>query len=175
MALNKSEFREVIHASREQVWEVLFSQYGEIHLHNPTMQSSHYMNGATEGEVGCLRHTKFSDKLFLEEEITEATEAERLTVVATRHNLPFLREMRATYELSDLDDGSTELKMTSYASTSPGFMIYLMRGQLGRSLAKHLFGMKYYIETGKTVSMDRYQEVFDSYAASAAQPREAVA
>jgi len=43
-------------------------------------------------------------------------------------------------------------------------MIYLMRGQLGASLRKHLFGMRYYIETGKTVSMDDYDEVFSGYA-----------
>ncbi len=163
MALNQSELREVIHASREDVWAVLFAQYGDIHLHNPTMQSSHYMHEAQPGEVGCERHCKFSDKLFLEERIAEADELRSLTVVATRHNLPFLREMRATYELTELGDGATEVKMTSSASTSPGFMIYLMRGQLAKSLAKHLFGMKYYIETGGTVTLDDYGRVHRAY------------
>ncbi len=163
MALNKTEFVEVIRAPRDKVWDVLFAQYGDIHLHNPTMQSSHYMHGAHEGELGCVRHCQFSDKLFLEERIAEVDD-HRVTVAATEHNLPFLREMRATYELSVLADDVTELKMTSYASTSPRFMIYLMRGQLGRSLAKHLFGMKYYIETGKTVDMKSYDTVFEAYA-----------
>ena len=164
MALNKSEFVEVIHASKERVWKVLFAEYGDIHVHNPTMQASNYMNGAEHGELGCMRHTKFSDKLFLDEKIAELDEHRSLTVVATEHNLPFLRQMSATYELSDRGDGTTELKMTSYASTFPGFMIYLMRGQLGASLRKHLFGMRYYIETGKTVSMENYDEVYSSYA-----------
>ncbi|MCO4747034.1 MAG: hypothetical protein KC912_19715 [Proteobacteria bacterium] len=163
MAPNKSEFTETIHAPVEAVWDVLFHQYGDIHVHNPTMQSSGYMNGATKGEVGCLRHTEFSDKLFLDEAISDAVDQRRLTVVATEHNLPFLREMSAIYELSPNPDGTTELRMTSSASTFPSFMIYLMRGQLGQSLKKHLFGMKYYIETGKTVDMDQYDEVFEGY------------
>ncbi len=170
MALNKSEFISVVHASRDAVWDVLFSQYGDIHLHNPTMQASHYMHGAEKGELGCVRHCDFSDKLFLQERIDEVDGTSSVSVVATEHNLPFLREMRATYELSDLGEGRTEVRMTSYASTSPGFMIYLMRGQLGKSLAKHLFGMKVYIETGKTVSMEDYDDVFRSYASAPSHP-----
>jgi len=164
MALNKSEFVEVIQASKEEVWQVLFSEYGDIHVHNPTMQASNYMDGAERGELGCVRHTKFSDKLFLDEKIEEFEEHRSVTVVATEHNLPFLRKMSATYELSDAGDGTTELKMTSYASTFPGFMIYLMRGQLGASLRKHMFGMRYYIKTGKTVTMEDYDKVHKSYA-----------
>ncbi|MEO0603890.1 MAG: SRPBCC family protein, partial [Myxococcota bacterium] len=136
MALNKSEFIEIINAPRERVWDVLFSQYGDIHLHNPTMQSSHYLHGAERGELGCVRHTQFTDKLFLVEEIAEFEDGRSVTIVATEHNLPFLRKMSATYELSDATDGGTQVKMTSYASTFPGFMIYLMRGQLGASLRK---------------------------------------
>jgi predicted nucleic acid-binding Zn finger protein len=38
-----------------------------------------------------------------------------------------------------------------------------MKGQLGKGLNKHLFGLKYYIETGKTVNLDNYSEVFKNY------------
>lgn len=71
--------------------------------------------------------------------------------------------MSAVYELSSIEAGKTEVKMTSYVSTSPGFMIYLMKGQLGKGLEKHLFGLKYYLETGKTVNSDNYAKVFKSY------------
>ncbi len=117
MALNKSEFVEVINARPEAVWRVLFEEYGDIAVHNPTMQSSHYMHGASEGAVGCSRHCDFSDKLFLDEEIAEADELRSVTVVASEHNLPFLREMRATYELKPVGEDATELTMTSWAST----------------------------------------------------------
>lgn len=161
--MNKSEFREVINASKEKTWEVLFNQYGDIHIHNPTMQSSNYMHNASRGELNCVRHCKFSDKLYLDEKITEANENNSFTIVVTEHNLPFVKEMSATYELSSIGNEMTEVKMTSFNSFSPSFMKYLMRGQMGKSLVKHLFGLKYYIETGKTVNKDNYSKIFKIY------------
>ena len=163
MKMHKSEFTEVINASKEKTWEVLFSQYGDIHLHNPTMESSNYMNGASRGELDCIRHCEFGGKVFVDEKITEVNENNSFTIVVTEHNIPFVKEMSATYELFSIDDEVTEVKMTSYKSFSPRFMKYLMRGQLGKPLIKHLFGLKYYVETGKTVTMDNYSAIFKNY------------
>lgn len=161
--MNKSVLKETINASKEAVWEVLFNQYGDIHIHNPTMPESNYMHGATKGEVNSERHCMFNDKLFVDEKITKATKNESVTIVVTKHNLPFLKDMSATYELSTINKELTEVKMTSMNSFSPGFMKYLMRGQLRKAVATHLFGMKYYIETGKTVNKDNYSKIFKSY------------
>ncbi len=161
--MNKSEFIEVVKASKEKTWDVLFNQYGDIHIHNPTMQSSGYMNDATKGELNCVRHTEFTDKLYLDEKITEVNGNDSFTVVVTEHNLPFVNEMSATYELTAKGDHVTEIKMTSFNSFNPGFMKYLMRGQLKKPIYKHLFGMKYYIETGKTVNKENYSRVFKNY------------
>ena len=165
--MNKSEFREVINASKEKTWEVLFTQYGDIHVHNPGMISSNYMHNATNGELNCERHCQFNDKLSLDEKITEIDENNSFTVVVTEHNLPFIKEMSATYELSSIGSMTsnevTEVKMTSFVSFSPGFMKYLMRGQLGKGLVQHLFGLKYFIETGKAVDSHNYSKIFKSY------------
>lgn len=161
--MSQSEFKEIINASLEKTWEVLFNQYGEIHIHNPTMEFSEYMNGGSKGELNCVRHCKFSKKLYLDEKITEVIENKFFKVVVERHNLPLLNEMSATYELTSIGDNKTEVKMTSYSTTSPGFMIYLMRGQLGKSLKQHLFGLRYFIETGNTVNNKNYTKVFKSY------------
>lgn len=165
--MNKSEFREVINASKEKTWQVLFTQYGEIHVHNPAMMASNYLHNATKGELNCVRHCQFNEKLCLDEKITEVDENNSFTVVVTKHNLPFIKTMSATYELSSIEnktgDEATQVKMTSCVSFSLGFMKYLMRGQLGKGLVQHLFGLKYFIETGKTVSADNYSKVFKSY------------
>jgi hypothetical protein len=165
--MNKSEFRDVINAPKEKTWEVLFTQYGDIHVHNPGMISSNYMHNAKRGELNCGRHCQFNEKLSLIEKITEVDANNSFTVVVTRHNLPFIKEMSATYELSSIEsmtgDEVTEIKMTSFVSFSPGFMKYLMRGQLGKGLVKHLFGLKYYIETGKVVDSHNYTEIYKSY------------
>lgn len=161
--MNKTEFKEVVNASKEKVWEVLFNQYGDIHVHNPTMKSSNYMHNATKGELNCVRHCKFTDKLNLDEKITKVNENDSFTVVVTKHNLPFVKEMSATYELASIGDEMTEIRMTSLNSFSPGFMKYLMKGQMSKSIVKHLFGMKYYLETGKTVDKGNYSEVVKNY------------
>ncbi len=161
--MNKSEFRETVNASVEKTWEVLFNQYGDIHIHNPNMVSSEYMNNASKGELNCVRHCKFSEKLFLDEKTTEVVKNKFFKVVVEKHNLPLLKHMSATYELSSVGDNKTEIKMTSYSSTSPGFMIHLMKGQMGKSLVQHLFGLKYFIETGKIVDKKNYSETFNSY------------
>ena len=161
--MSKSEYREVINASKEKTWEVLFNQYGDIHIHNPGMPTSKYIGNATKGALNCARHCTFDDKLWLEETITEVNENNSFKVVAYNHNLPLLKEMSAIYELSSIGDNKTEVKMTSFATTSPGFMIYLMKGQLGKGLKQHLFGLKYYLETRKTVNKDNYSEIFRNY------------
>ncbi|MEM7117553.1 MAG: hypothetical protein AAF614_34290 [Chloroflexota bacterium] len=161
--MNRSEFKEVINASREKTWDVLFNQYGDIHIHNPLMTSSSYLNNASRGGLDCVRHTEFPGKLYLDEKITEVDKNHSFTIVVTEHNLPFVKEMSATYELNSIEDEVTEVKMTSFNSFSPRFMKYLMRGQSGKSLVKHLFGLKYYIETGKTVNMENYSEIFNKY------------
>jgi hypothetical protein len=84
-------------------------------------------------------------------------------MVADDHNLPMMRAMSATYELKSLGAHKTQLTMTSNAKSFPGFMIYLMKGQLAKGLEMHLFGMKYYIETGKTVSKEKFAQVYKEY------------
>lgn len=161
--MSKSVFKEVINASKEKVWDVLFNQYGDIHVHNPGMIASHYMNNGTKGALNSKRHVNFSEKLWLDETITEMEEFKRVKMVADDHNLPMMREMSAIYELKALGDDKTELTMTSNATSSPSFMMFLMKGQLAKGLAQHLFGMKYYIETGKTVSKEKFAEVYKAY------------
>lgn len=152
-----------INASVEQVWDVLFNQYGDIHIHNPTMQSSNYINDSVKGDINVVRHCQFNDKLFLDEKITDFNENESVTIEVIKHNLPMLKHLSATYELKSLGSNKTELRMVSQNSTSLGFMIHLMKGQLKKSVGQHLFGMKYFIETGKTVDMQNYKKIYKKY------------
>ena len=139
-----------INAPVEKVWDVLFNQYGDIHIHNPTMESSSYLNNSVKGGMDVVRHCKFNEKLFLDEKITDYKENKYVTIEVIKHNLPMLKDLSATYDLRPLGNNKTELIMTSKNSASPSFMIHLMKGQLRKSVGQHLFGMKYFIETGKS-------------------------
>ena len=57
--MNQSELHQTINATPGKVWETLFSQYGDIHLHNPTMTASSYLGDASEGAPGVARHCEF--------------------------------------------------------------------------------------------------------------------
>lgn len=162
--LNRTEFHDVINASKERVWDVLFHQYGDIHIHNPTMVTSNYMHGGSHGELNVVRHCKFSDKLFLDEKITQINGTDSFKIEVVDHNLPFVKEMSAIYELKAVGPEKTELKMISFNSFSPDFMKYLMKGQMAKSLRQHLFGMKYYTETGLIVTKENYAETHKNYA-----------
>lgn len=161
--MKKSEFTEVVNASVEATWEVLFSQYGEIHVHNPNMPKSSYLGSDTKGGLNCARRCWFDDKLWLDEKITAVDEHRSFKVEAYNHNLPMMKDMAAIYELTPVGQDKTKITMTSMAGTSPGFMIYLVKGTLGKGLKQHLFGLKYYLETGKTVNKQNYAEVFKNY------------
>lgn len=152
-----------INAPVEQVWEVLFNQYGEIHIHNPTMQASNYMHGANKGELNVVRHCQFTDKLFLDEKIVAFEPNKKVSINVVKHNLPMLKHLSATYELKSMGKNKTKVTMTSLNSASPGFMIHLMKGRLRKNVGQHLFGMKYFIETGKTVDMKNYNAVYKQY------------
>ncbi len=145
------------------MWQVLFNQYGDIQIHSPTMQSSNYLHKATKGQLNCVRRCQFDDKYYVEEKITASVESKSFNVVVTKHNLSFVKDMSASHELTTIDEQITEVKMTSFVSTSPAFMVYLMKGQMGKSLIKHLFGLKYYLETGNTIEKHNYSDIFDSY------------
>ncbi|KMW58147.1 hypothetical protein AIOL_003118 [Candidatus Rhodobacter oscarellae] len=162
--MNRTEFHDVINAPKERVWDVLFHQYGDIHIHNPTMVTSTYLQGGTQGALNAVRHCTFSEKLFLDEEITEVRGSESFRIDVVKHNLPFVKDMAAIYALRAVGPERTELTMTSFNSFSPSFMKFMMRGQMAKNLRKHLFGMKVYAETGRIVTKDNYAEIFKTYA-----------
>ena len=162
--MNRTEFNEVIHASKDRVWDVLFHQYGNIHIHNPTMVTSNYMNGSTKGELHSVRHCKFSEKLFLDEKIVAVDGSESFEIEVVAHNLPFVNKMSAIYEVTETGPNQTALKMTSFNSFSPSFMKFMMRGQMAKSLRKHLFGLKLYAETGEIVTADNYSTLHKKHA-----------
>ena len=162
--MNRTEFHDVISASKERVWDVLFHQYGDIHIHNPTMVTSIYLEDGTKGELNVVRHCKFSDKLFLDEKITQVNGTDSFKIDVVAHNLPFVKDMSAIYEVKAVGPKKTELKMISFNSFSPSFMKYMMRGQMAKNLRKHLFGMKVYAETGEIVTSETYAETHKNYA-----------
>ncbi len=79
--------------------------------------------------------------------------------MVTNLNFPMVKEMSVTYELISIEANVTEVGMTSDNSSSPSLMKYLMSGTMNKFIVKHLFGMKFYIETDKKLNKTIYSNI----------------
>lgn len=77
----------IIHAPREEVWAVL-ADIGSIHSWNPGVEHSHTTTEKDSG-LGASRHCDLGGRNYLEEEVVEYEQGEKLTMRVTDSNLPF--------------------------------------------------------------------------------------
>ncbi len=157
------ELKQVVNATNEKVWNALFNAYGDIYLHNPGIVKSFNMNDATIGALGCSRHCDFVGGMFVEEEITQVKENENFTVTVTNSSYPpAVKKMYAVYEITSLGDDKTEVKMTLNILTDPEMIAAGIAEQMKEPLGFHLIGLKYNIETGKTVTMENFPNIMQA-------------
>ena len=140
-----------VHASKDSVWDLLFNRFGEVNLFNPLIEGSHHTSGV-QGEVGCERQCDLDANNSVHEKITAARGNDGFDIAIIDGGLPMMDEMKASFELSALDAHTTRVDLQVAASSRPRFMIYLMKGMMARMFFKMLIGLKYHLETGKTVS-----------------------
>ena len=79
----------VINAPHDQVWAAL-ADIGTIHVWNPGVNDSHTTSDADSG-LGATRHCDLGGKNYLNEEVVEFDEGERITMRIVDTNLPFDR------------------------------------------------------------------------------------
>jgi hypothetical protein len=151
-----------INASKEKVWDSLFTRFGEIHLYNPALDSSHFIKGG-KGEVGCERECTLDAKTKIVERIVKAEELKKFTVDVYDGNMPMVDTMIVEIELIELSDKRTTVVVTANFHTSPAFMGALTKGMMKAKLTDMLIGLKYYLETGKTVSKQTYSPIRRTY------------
>jgi len=159
------EVTQVLNTTKEKVWNAIYNDYGNIHLHNPGMIKSHNLNGATKGALGCSRHCEFEGGMFVEEKITQVKENENFTVTVTNSSYPpAVKEWYAVYEIASLEDEKTEIKMTLNILTDPEMMADGIIGQMKEPLGFYLLGLGYHIETGTAVTMENFPNILQDLA-----------
>jgi hypothetical protein len=72
-------------------------------------------------------------------------------------------EMKATIDLKTLHENSTRVFFTMSYNTKPAFMGALMKGMMTKMLNKLLIGLKYHLETGKSVTKENIKYIARSY------------
>jgi len=159
------EVTQVLTAEKGKVWNALFNDYGDIHLHNPGVIKSHNLNGATKGALGCSRHCEFEGGMFVDEEITQVKENESFTVTVINSSYPpAIKEWYSVYEVASLGDDKTKVKMTLTIQTDPEIMADGMLEQMKEPLGFYLLGLGYYLETGTAVTMENFPSILQASA-----------
>ena len=147
-----------INVSKEKVWDALFTRFGEVHLYNPSLDSSHFIKGG-KGEVGCERQCDLDSKTRIVERIVKADELKKFTIDIYDGNMPMLETMIVDIELVELASKKISVQLTANFNTKPAFMGVMMKGMMKAKLTDMLIGLKYYLETGKTVSKQTYKPI----------------
>ncbi|MCK9407590.1 MAG: SRPBCC family protein [Bacteriovoracaceae bacterium] len=151
-----------IHASTEQVWETLYTRFGDVHLYNPSLDGSHFIKGGN-GAVGCERQCDLDANTRLVERITRAEELKSFTVEIIGGNMPMVKTMIIDIELQKLSASRTSVAITGKYNTSPGFIGGLVKGMMRGKLTDMLIGLKYYMETGTVVTKQTYKPIARTY------------
>jgi len=148
-----------INGPKEKVWEALFERFGETSLFNPNIVSSEYLKGDS-GELGCERECMLDSKTYVKEKIVEVEGTNSFSVDIYETNMPMMRTMIARFDLFEVSKINTNVSMTFSYNTSPAFMAGIMKMPMRNKLGRLLIGLKYFIETGKTMQDSNFRSVF---------------
>jgi len=154
---------EVVNVSKEKAWKVLVTEFGDVYKWNPNLQGSHFMNGASEGGMDCERRCDLDGKTYFEERIIDVKEGNEVTIKITSSNFPMVHEMAGTFQLEELGANKTQIKMVINVTTKPAIMVHLLKIQMRKLLKKSMIGLKYYLETGKSVSDTNFRNINVDY------------
>ncbi len=152
----------VVNASKEKVWDALFTRFGETYLFNPNLEGSHFTNG-TSGDLGCERQCNLDSKTFIREKIVHADVLKSFSVDVVGGNMPMVKELNVNFNLDESAANQTTVSIQAHFKAKPAFMGVIMKSPFRTRLTNLLIGLKYHLETGKNVSKDTFNPVLKSY------------
>jgi len=151
-----------INSTKEKIWEIIFSRFGEVNLYNPGIDSSHYIKG-NGGAVGCERHCQLDAKTEVRERIVSAETNKKMRIDIFDGNMPMMNKMLADMELVELDNHRVIVRLVAHYNTKPAFMGAFVKGMMKAKFTDVLIGLKYFAETGKKVSKQSYKPIKSAY------------
>lgn len=151
-----------VNSSKEDVWDLLFNRFGEVNVFNPLIEGSHHSSGQ-KGEVGVERVCNLDAKNDIREKITAASGTDSFDVDIIEGGMPMMDTMKATFNFKAIDVNQTLISFTMKYNTKPRFMANLMKGMMKKMLSKMLVGLKYYLETGDSVTKKNISNIMMDY------------
>lgn len=151
-----------LNASKEKTWDLLFNRFGETHLFNPLLDSSHFTKGDS-GKVGCERQCDLDANNSIQERIVNAKNGESFDVDIIQGGLPLMDKMKGSFSLTSVNQEQTLVKARIQYNTSPAFMAGLLKAALAKNFFKVLVGLKFYLETGEIVTKENISDIMRAY------------
>jgi hypothetical protein len=137
----------------DKVWKVL-ADFGSLEIWAPTVIKC---RGSTEanGGVGARRILTTASGDDTEEVIVEWTEGQSFTFEIPDGLASIVKTLRETWSVEPFPNGATVVVRMEYRMKA-GLLNSILdslvvRGKLRKILVQNLAGLKYYVETGKTV------------------------
>ena len=153
----------VINTSKEEVWDLTFNRFGEVNLFNPVIEGSHSIS--EQKGVGCERQCDMDSKgTHVLERITDSKGHESFDIEIIGGNMPMIDKATATWSFTELGPNKTRARLDMKFNTKPAFMWILMSFMMKGMLTDMTKGLKYYMETGETVSKGNIKAIKRAYA-----------
>jgi hypothetical protein len=154
----------VVNASKDKVWDTVYTRFGETYLFNPNLEGSHFTTGSS-GDVGCERQCNLDSKTFIRERITNVNPLKGFSVDVVGGNMPMLKELRVHFDLKASGEHQTKVYINATFVAKPAFIGILMKLPFKIRLTNMLIGLKYFMETGHNVSKGTFSKVKKKYQA----------
>lgn len=138
---------------KQKVWKVL-EDFSSVEKFATTIKSSPIVGDKTSG-IGAKRKCTFNDGSSLVEEIIDYKEEQGFLMELSEHSLP-LKSMQAEMKVSEIDENTCEIYMSSDFVVKAGPLGWLMGQLIMRPVMKSVFkkvmsGLAYYSVTGERI------------------------
>ena len=147
-----------IDAAADEVWEAL-ADIGNIYAWNPGVAASHLTTDEATG-IGAARYCDLGGKNYLDEQVVEWEDGERLTMRVTGTNLPFKTADIRFRLRPDPESGGTTVAVSPEYELKYGPIGALMDALVVRKtylkgMQALLQGLKEYVENGERAATNK--------------------
>ena len=152
----------IVNLSKEKVWDMVFTRFGEVNDFNPLIEGS-VPFGELEGQLGAERKCDLSPTSKVHEKITAVHGTNSFDIDILEGGLPLMSKMKGTWEIEELNSRQTKARIIFNYRTKPGLMAGFLRKPMAKQLRRMVIGLKYHLETGGKVTKQNIKDIVREY------------
>jgi len=139
-----------INASKDAVWNV-WAQFNNVADYAASIPKSYTLGGKSSG-LGASRRCDISNKMQVDEMITEWVPGERYSMEVIANKGVPVKTMEVCFMVAKIDHGMTSVSIEMKYRMKGLFHYLPVKGAMQQQARDHLMGLKHHVETGEIVS-----------------------